>query len=581
MMDVPYRSNLSTLQPAVDGVIDDSAASDRPPVTVLDVLRLALPASTVVVGGEEGLERSVTWARLIQWDETSFERIEPGDLVLASLPPLRETPHAVLAGILQSLAARGISGLAVSSPVPPGAQALADAIGTPLMAMPMNVRLIDIEKTVIGLIVNRRAELEQRGVQIYRQLAQQTIENRGIEAIIETLAEITEKLVAVEDDRGVLESYHSPPRWPINRDELIAALREPTSLNECFAGQSLTSTSPPVLLRSLTAPGWSRFVAPIVVGKTPVGYLSIIGRDDELDEIDRVAAGRAAAVCALEISKRQAISEAETRIRSDFLDDLFAGRFTSESAMASRGQMLGFDPLRQYAVIVFDLDTSSAYLEWVANHNDLRATHLRQAFSRGLTDEIARVSPGALLRLNSESATALFPVDSKLSAADLLAQIEHIRQRVAARLDGMTISAALGHTYPRVIEAPRALREAEQALNIALRLFGPNRTTAFDDLGIYRLLFHLHGTPELTAFYDETVGKIVQHDDRHNSDLIPTLKAFYASHGNLSRTAEILFLHRNTVSYRLQRIEELSGLHLDDEEDRFRLQLALKLRDLV
>ena len=222
-----------------------------------------------------------------------------------------------------------------------------------------------------------------------------------------------------------------------------------------------------------------------------------------------------------------------------------------------------------------------AYRERLANHNDLRAHHLRQAFSRGLTDELARVNPGALLRLNSESAAALFPLDPRPTAPDLREQIEHLRQRVAARLDGMTVSAALGHLYPRVLDAPRAFREAQQALNIALRLYGPSRTTAFDDLGIYRLLFHLHGTPELSAFYDETVGKIVQHDVRHNSDLVPTLKAFFASHGNLSRTAEILFLHRNTVSYRQQRIEELSGLHLDDEEDRFRLQLALKLRDLV
>src|SRR5439155_12385722 len=165
MMDVPYRSNLSTLQldsSGDDG--DDPSVVDRPAVTVRDVLRLALPASTVVVGGEVGLERAVTWARLIQWDETSFERLEPGDLALASLPPLRDTPHAVLASILQSLAARGLSVLAVASSFPTGAQALADAIGTPLLAMPMNARLVDVEKTVIGLIINRRAELEQRGV---------------------------------------------------------------------------------------------------------------------------------------------------------------------------------------------------------------------------------------------------------------------------------------------------------------------------------------------------------------------------------------------------------------------------------
>src|SRR5579885_1741716 len=178
-----------------DGVLD----ANRPAVTVRDVLRLALPPGTTVVGGASGLDRAVTWARLIHLDHPSFERLEVGELALAALPVQSETPHALLATILQTLAGRGISGLAVSGTVPPGAQALADAIGTPLLIMPANARLVDIEKSVIGLVINRRAELEQRGVQIYRRLAQQTIENRGIEAIIETLAEITGKPVAVED----------------------------------------------------------------------------------------------------------------------------------------------------------------------------------------------------------------------------------------------------------------------------------------------------------------------------------------------------------------------------------------------
>ncbi|HVC34738.1 MAG TPA: helix-turn-helix domain-containing protein [Chloroflexota bacterium] len=560
---------------------DGMPGVDRPAVTVRDVLRLALPPGTAVVGGDSGLERAVTWARLVHLDHPSFERLEAGELALAVLPVQSEAPHALLASILQTLAGRGISGLAVSGPVPPGAQALADAIGTPLLTMPAHARLAEIEKTVIGLVVNRRAELEQRGVQIYRRLAQQTIENRGIEAIIETLAEITGKPVAVEDRAGVLEVYHSPPRWTINRDELVAALRQPATTGEWLAGQSLSSTSPPIARWPLAAPGWARFVAPIVVSGTPVGYLSIIGREDELDEIDRVAAGRAAAVCALEIAKRQAISEAEKRIRSDFLDDLFAGHFTSEATIISRGQLLGFDPLKQYAVVLFDLDTSSAYLEWISSHNEQYGAQLRQTFSRGLTDVVARVNPGVLLRINSESAAALYPVDPTGGIAVVRGQVEEIRRGVSGRLEGMTVSAALGRLYPRVLDSPRAYREAEQALIIALRLFGPDRTTAFDDLGIYRILFHLHGTPELTSFYEETLQKVVEHDGRHGSDLVPTLKAFFATHGNLSKTAELLYLHRNTVSYRLQRIEEITGLHLDSEDDRFQLQLALKLRDIA
>lgn len=578
-MDVSYSEPLRLGGPGESSNL--AAESDRPPLTVRDVLRLALPAGTVVVGGDGGLGRAVTWARLIPRDLSSIEHVESGDLALFSLPTPTETPHAVLASILRSLAEREIAALVVSGPVPPGAQALADAIGTPLLAIPLGRRLPDIEKSVIGLVVNRRAELEQRGVQIYRKLAQQTIENRGIDAIIETLAEITSKPVVVQDVEGNLEIYHGPPRWPVSREDYLPALRDAVPTLDWFLGQSLVSTSPPVVRRPILSAGWARFVAPIVVGSAPVGFLSIIGRDDDLDEIDRVAAGRAAAVCALEIAKRQAISEAEKRIRSDFLDDLFAGRFTSEAAMISRGQLLGFDPLQQYAVVLFDLDTSSAYLEWMTSHDDRQSARLRLAFSRGIAEELAVANPGALIRINSESAAALYPVVPHQDPSALRLEVEDIRQRVASRLEGMTLSAAIGHLYQRVFDAPRAYREAEQTLTIAMRLFGPNRTTAFDDLGIYRLLFHLHGTPELKSLYEETLEKIVDHDERHASDLVPTLKAFYSTHGNLSKTAEVLFLHRNTVSYRLQRVEEITGLHLDDEDDRFRLQLALKLRDLV
>lgn len=554
---------------------------DRPAVTVRDVLHLALPPGTVVVGGDRGLERAVTWARVIHLDSPSFERLEEGELALAVLPLSMEAPHALLANILQALAGRGISGLAISGSVPPGAQALADAIGTPLFTMPASARLAEIEKSVIGLVINRRAELEQRGVEIYRRLAQQTIENRGIEAIIETLAEITAKPVAVEDLGGALEFYQGPPRGTINREELVAALRQPAARSDWLDGQPLSSTSPPIARWPLAAPGWARFVAPIVVSGKPVSYLSIIGRDDELDDIDRVAAGRAAAVCALEIAKRQAISEAEKRIRSGFLDDLFAGHFTTEAMISSRGQLLGFDPLKQYAVVLFDLDASSAFLEWMNSHNEQHGAQLRHEFSRGLTEGVARVNPGVLLRINSESAAALYPVPPDGGLDAVRAQVEEIRRGVAERLEGATVSAALGRLYPRVLDAPRAYREAEQALTIALRLFGPNRTTAFDDLGIYRILFHLHGTPELTSFYEETLQKVVEHDERHNSELVPTLKAYFASHGNLSKTAEALYLHRNTVSYRLQRIEEITGLHLDVEDDRFQLQLALKLHEIT
>src|SRR5579871_5185168 len=112
-MDVPYRPSLSALSAVLTSSSgEDGRGAEQPAVTVRDVLRLALPPGTTVVGGEDGLDRAVTWARLIQLDSASFERLDPGDLALTSLPPLSDTPHAVLASILQTLASHGISALA-------------------------------------------------------------------------------------------------------------------------------------------------------------------------------------------------------------------------------------------------------------------------------------------------------------------------------------------------------------------------------------------------------------------------------------------------------------------------------------
>jgi DNA-binding PucR family transcriptional regulator len=63
--------------------------------------------------------------------------------------------------------------------------------------------------------------------------------------------------------------------------------------------------------------------------------------------------------------------------------------------------------------------------------------------------------------------------------------------------------------------------------------------------------------------------------ERRNSDLIGTLRAFFSSNANASETADKLFLHRNSVLYRLARIQELTGLDLKDSRARLALQLGL------
>jgi purine catabolism regulator len=91
----------------------------------------------------------------------------------------------------------------------------------------------------------------------------------------------------------------------------------------------------------------------------------------------------------------------------------------------------------------------------------------------------------------------------------------------------------------------------------------------------------LRDSPELEGFCREQLGALMAYDEEHGTELLSTLRAFFRHHGNMSRTAEALHLHRNSLIYRLERISAIASLDLGQEENRFALQLALRLLPLL
>jgi len=118
-----------------------------------------------------------------------------------------------------------------------------------------------------------------------------------------------------------------------------------------------------------------------------------------------------------------------------------------------------------------------------------------------------------------------------------------------------------------------SLRQAGQSLELARRL-GKQIPLYYPDLSVYRLLFQLEHSPELIAFQEETLGSLLSYEA--SSELIHTLETYFEHNSNLTQAAEALFIHRNTLIYRMERIGTITGLDLDQTEDRLALQIALR-----
>jgi PucR family transcriptional regulator, purine catabolism regulatory protein len=560
-------------------------------VTVREALNLALPEKTRVLAGAAGLARDVAWARVIRAQPPVFEGLEAGDMVLLT-PDLLEAVAELLSPsmLIAELAELEVAAIALLGELPTDAGAAADEHALPLLALPAGASLREVEKAVIRLVLNHRAEIEARGVQMYRQLAQCITAGQGIDDILGTLAQITGKTVVLQDHAFRLRSSAGPANFVTVEEQLDGLLALVDWEGGWPQGEALVSTAPPIAKFSLSERGLGRYSAPIIVYDCIVGYVSILGPEADLNELDRVAVGRAASVCAIEMTKERAVVEAENRTRGEFIDSLLSDGPANEEALAERATTLGYDLSHSAVALVFGLDRP---LDAAGNTVPRAASGGERALIGVVREETNARGTRGLLKGRDSSVVVLLPLREKdltepgaepqngrASSDRLRKRVEEVRQQAMRRLNE-PVSVGIGRPSRGVAGIRASFQEAEQALSIAQRLFGGNRTVSFDELRVYGLLFPLHSSGELRRFHDEILGKLVEYDAKHSGELVRTLETFFACDGNLQRTADTLYLHRNTLAYRLERIEDISNLSLRDQDDRLCLQLALKIKDIT
>jgi purine catabolism regulator len=128
-------------------------------------------------------------------------------------------------------------------------------------------------------------------------------------------------------------------------------------------------------------------------------------------------------------------------------------------------------------------------------------------------------------------------------------------------------------------EWPEVHRQARRAMQLGKRLH-LNQLVEFNSLGIYQLLSQIEHIGAVQTFTERIIGPLAEYDWRHRGSLVETIDAYFNHHANVSQTAESLFIHRNTLLYRLERIQELTGQDIDQADMRLALHLALKLWQL-
>jgi purine catabolism regulator len=413
----------------------------------------------------------------------------------------------------------------------------------------------------------------------YRLLMEQVIAGNGLSSIVRLLSDILGLPAVMADEDFTVVHAFAPRGRHLDAAEAVFWDGGRPAISFDLAAQPRASTEPPTA-RLQTDGGAEVAIAPIVLPSGVVGYVWISDPSGHLSPWAENAVAHAAAAGAMEMVRQRAMVEGETRVRNSFLEDLLAGTITSITATRRRAKFLGYDLRHEQVVFVLDMDQFMAYI--ARQHEDESGIQrIKERFRRSVEACLPAMWSRTLIWEHSDSVVVLVPAGKDFNSGSFVARVEQVRSDVQKRLGGPSISAGIGRAYADLARLRNSYQEAEHALMIGAAVSGQGATTAFDNLGAYRLLYHLRDQPELESFCAETIGALAQYDEEHDSHLLETLTCYLDLQGNLSQAARTLHLHRNGLLYRIARIEKIAGCDLDNPSQRMALQLALLARPLL
>ena len=538
---------------------------NAPSITVKDVWRGALPEGTQLLGGGRGLERRVEWACALRSRPPAFDAVKGGEMAFVPVRSIRMLDERLdLPQVMTSFAEKGGVAVAALGDVSAASITVADQRALPLLQLPESAHVADVHQACVRFILDQRTVLHERVQELQLALMELALAGSGAPAIVERLAELTSLTAAWHDGTGAVR-HLTGGEGELFLGEQLAEDAE--SLRRWGDTVTITAADPPVREFSLPFQGWARLVSPIAGRHGVAGFVSVIGHETQLTHVASVGASRAAAACAIEVDRERAVSETRERLEGEVLDSLLAGTYASERAVVERSQRVGLNLDGSVAVIALR-SGGRGTLSWEAAA--LQAA--RAAVQHRDIDAVVCAHDGAACVVVSTQ-------EESDVAVRRLALV--VQEASAAGTGDPSTMAGVGRIKRGAAGVRASYREAEHALGLGRRLKGSVSMVTFADLGLHRLLLTMTAHSELRDFYDDVIGSLAAYDRRARAGLLETLDAYFACNGSPTDAAQRLHLHRNTVLYRLRRIEQVGRVRLGDAGTRLNLHLCLRIRDVL
>ena len=295
-------------------------------------------------------------------------------------------------------------------------------------------------------------------------------------------------------------------------------------------------------------------------------YITITEENRELTELDYMAIENAIINLQYGFLSEFAQDEVKKKYQRDIVHNILNGLLSSKE-MTEAASQLGMKESDTYRVVDFHTITKNVQRKYTKE----------QLHEVGVIEgELMNLLPDALIYRNMDQIVMIQQVDpnqTELEYQKEMEEVEDVIQRsILYRKKDTDFQIGIGKSvegYQRLKESYHEASQAIKYIEIIRQVTGDKNKSVvhYSNLGFFQIFGKVDDMTELERCIPETLKKLYLYDDEHKGELITTLQMYLRNKQSIRKTADEMFVHYRTISYRLEKIKQISGINFDNANE--------------
>lgn len=538
--------------------------------TVKDLFILEGMKDSTVLAGHQGLTRPVRFVNISDTPDV-IKILNKDDLLLTTAYPFQnQTPK--LRRLIEQMNALRCAGIVIRidrflKELPLEVKRVADQLSFPVINLPPQYTLGEVSHYILNYLNNDKAEKLYYALHVHNKFSEMMFKGYDLPSLVEQLGQFLKRPVLLLNHRGEKIAGHHDFRKTsmqyIEREVIekaqkdIVAARKGTTF-EIASESYRTVTTFPV--------------------KTQHRYPSVLLIFDAKSlpyPASQMAIEQACHVISFTLIKEQAIEENSRLFKNNFFADLIEERIHSAQEIVNRSEHYGLKANMKTVCIVCHIDEDEN--EGTLHENQRRELH--NSIYEHLEDALvsSRLQGTLFIRERYIVLLIQFPHYTEKEMKSVQSFLEDVQNQLEGHIP---VSFGVSNQIQALQNVSTAYEEAVEALKSGYDLNMSGFIKFYRTREIKELLGMIP-RKFLSEFYENTLKSLAYSQTKEDLELVKTIQVYLDSQCEISETSRKLYVHRNTVKYRIEKAEALLNRDLRDPSDSLRIRVALLIGSFI